>query len=208
MEENLAVLLADLSGYTALTETHGSIAAADLIDKYMEIVESCLVGDCMVHARTGDEVMVISSSPDSLIATAVLIEGKTCSEENFLQVHGGLHCGMVLKRGDNYYGSVINLTARIASKANEGMFWCSDDFVNALTDKSLFVLNSKGSFQFKNVSRSKEVFEIGLDNKKEFFVDPVCRMLILNPDKAVRDPNNSCIYFCSSHCQDIYNSSS
>jgi class 3 adenylate cyclase len=44
MEENIAIMMADLSGYTALTETHGPSSAADLIDKYMEIVETCLVG--------------------------------------------------------------------------------------------------------------------------------------------------------------------
>ncbi len=30
MERNVAILMADLSGYTALTETHGSVSAADL----------------------------------------------------------------------------------------------------------------------------------------------------------------------------------
>ena len=208
MEENLAILLADLSGYTALTETHGSLAAADLIDKYIGIVESCLVGDCRLHSRTGDEVMVISSSPDSLIATAVLIESKTCNEDNFLLVHGGLHYGPVLMRGNNYFGTAVNLTARIASKANEGMFWCSEDFVNALTDKSLFALGSKGSYQFKNVSQPKEVFEIGLNNKKKFFVDPVCRMLILDAAKAIPHPNDSSIFFCSAHCHDIFHTTS
>ena len=37
MEENIAVLMADLSGYTALTEIHGAVSAANLIDKYIEI---------------------------------------------------------------------------------------------------------------------------------------------------------------------------
>jgi len=40
MEENIAILIADLSGYTALTETHGAASAADIIDKYIQIVEN------------------------------------------------------------------------------------------------------------------------------------------------------------------------
>ncbi len=63
MEKNIAILMADLSGYTALTETHGSVAAADLIDKYIGIVENCLVGDSEVHERTGDEIMIVSDFP-------------------------------------------------------------------------------------------------------------------------------------------------
>ncbi|HRF16542.1 MAG TPA: hypothetical protein PK977_00190 [Chitinophagaceae bacterium] len=45
MEQKIAILMADLSGYTALTEIHGASSAADLVDKYVEIVEKCLVGD-------------------------------------------------------------------------------------------------------------------------------------------------------------------
>src|SRR6478672_10774878 len=117
MEENIAILMADLSGYTALTETHGAISAADLIDKYIQIVEDCLVGDSHLKERTGDQVMIVSASPDCLLSTAVTIMKNTSQEENFLQVHGGLHYGNVLKRNNSYFGSAINLTARIAAKA-------------------------------------------------------------------------------------------
>ena len=137
MEKNTAILMADLSGYTALTETHGSVAAADLIDKYIGIVENCLVGDSKLHERTGDEIMIVSESPDFLLATALMIGKKTSDEENFLQVHGGLHYGKVLKRGNSYFGSAINLTSRIAAKANAGTYWCSEEYVNALSDKSV-----------------------------------------------------------------------
>ena len=118
MEKDIAILIADLSEYTALTETHGSVAAADLIDKYIRIVQTCLVGDSQLHERTGDEIMIVSSSPDFLVATAIMIANKTSSEENFLQVHGGLHYGKVLKRSNSYFGSALNLTSRIAAKAN------------------------------------------------------------------------------------------
>jgi class 3 adenylate cyclase len=35
MEEDIAILMADLSGYTALTETHGPHGAADIVEKYI-----------------------------------------------------------------------------------------------------------------------------------------------------------------------------
>jgi adenylate cyclase len=200
MEENIAILMADLSGYTALTETHGSVAAADLIDKYIGIVENCLVGDSKLHERTGDEIMIVSASPDFLLATALLIGKNTSNEENFLQVHGGLHYGKVLKRANSYFGSAINLTSRIAAKANAGTYWCSEEYVNALSDKSLFTLKSKGNHLFKNISKEKEVFELSIENKKAFHIDPVCRMLILDSQNAIPHPNEDDRYFCSSDC--------
>src|SRR4051794_39993726 len=140
MEENIAILMADLSGYTALTETHGAISAADLIDKYIQIVEDCLVGDSQLKERTGDQVMIVSASPDFLLSTAVTIMKNTSQEKNFLQVHGGLHYGNVLIGNNSYFGSAINLTARIAAKASLGTFWCSGDFISALVDKSTCML--------------------------------------------------------------------
>lgn len=205
MEKNIAILMADLSGYTALTETHGAVAAADLIDKYIGIVESCLIGDSHLHERTGDEIMVVSSCPDFLLATAVMIGKHTSNEDNFLQVHGGLHYGKVLQRGKSYFGSAINLTSRIASKAKAGSVWCSDEFVNALSDKSVFPLTSKGNQVFKNVSIEKEVFELCIEDRKSVHIDPVCRMLILDTNNAISHPIHANKYFCSSECLAIYN---
>jgi adenylate cyclase len=206
MEKNIAILMADLSGYTALTETHGAVAAADLIDKYIGIVENCLIGDSHLHERTGDEIMVISSSPDFLLSTAVMIGKHSSKEDNFLQVHGGLHYGKVLQRGNSYFGAAINLTSRIASKASAGSVWCSDEFVNALSDKSVFPLKSKGNQVFKNVSIEKEVFELCIEDRKSVYIDPVCRMLILDTNKAISHPTEDGKYFCSSECLGIYKS--
>jgi len=204
MEKNIAILIADLSGYTALTETHGSIAAADLIDKYMEIVEKCLVGDCKLHERTGDEIMIVSESPDFLVATALMIGKNVSNEENFLQLHGGLHYGKVLQRANSYFGAALNLTSRIAAKANPGTFWCSEEYVNALSDKFLFTLESKGNHLFKNISQGKEVFELSIEKRNTYYIDPVCRMLILDAQNAIPHPDERNQYFCSSDCLEIY----
>jgi adenylate cyclase len=203
MEKNLAILMADLSGYTALTETHGSVAAADLIDKYILIVEKSLAGDCRLHERTGDEIMIVSSSPDYLIATALMIGKNTSNEDHFLQLHGGMHYGKVLKRDNSYFGSAINLTSRIAAKANAGAYWCSEDYVNELSNRSNFPLTSKGNHHFKNISEEKEIFELCIENENAFFVDPVCRM-ILDSKKAISHPEIGEQYFCSQACLEAY----
>src|SRR5680860_42306 len=204
MEKNIAILMADLSGYTALTETHGAKIAADLIDKYIHIANNCLVGDSKLHQRTGDEIMFVSDYPDNLLATALNLEAHTTKEENFLQVHGGLHFGKVLERADNYFGSTVNLVSRIAANAIAGTFWCSDDFVNSLKDKSICAFKSKGKHLFKNINGQKEIFEVSIEKTKTNYIDPVCRMLIGNPQNAIHHPNEEELYFCSSQCLKEY----
>lgn len=207
MEQNLAILIADLSGYTALTEAHGPFTAADMIDKYVAIVKESLVGETQLHQCIGDEVLIVSSSPDSMISTAIMLMKRSCTERNFLQIHGGLHYGKTLKRNNNYFGSTINLTSRIAAKATKGAFWCSDQFVNSLSDKDGFIFQSKGKHQFKNVSEEHEVLELVIENSDPFFVDPVCRMLVNKKETAIQHPDEESIFFCSHDCLNIYKKS-
>lgn len=203
-EENIAILMSDLSGYTALTETHGAISAADLIDRYLAIVEDCLVGDSHLQERRGDEVMIVSSNPDSLLATAVRIMNTTSREPNFLQVHGGLHYGKVLKRGNSYYGSTINLTSRIAAKAGPGTIWCSRVFLDALSDTSHIKPHSRGQHDFKNISGYMDMYELQSEINNTVYIDSVCRMLILDTTQAIKHPTIEGIFFCSAACLDIF----
>lgn len=204
MEKKIAILMADLSGYTALTETHGPVTAADLIDRYIQIAENCMGGDSTIHERRGDEIMVISDSPESLLATALKLQANTACEENFLQVHGGLHFGKVLHRANNYFGSTINLVSRIAAKAAPGTFWCSVDFKESLEDTSVCGFLSKGHHMFKNITGYKEVFELQAERPNTSLIDPVCRMLIIDRQKAIYSTDNAGHYFCSSQCAEIY----
>ncbi|HET9826595.1 MAG TPA: adenylate/guanylate cyclase domain-containing protein [Chitinophagaceae bacterium] len=204
MEKNLAILIADLSGYTALTEAHGAISAADLIERFLQIVRNSLVSDSHLHQRRGDEVMIVSESPDNLLSTALLLLKNSVTENNFLLLHGGLHYGPVLKRDGEYFGSVINSTSRIASKANAGSFWCSKEFRDAVQNEKLCEFEAMGTHELKNVPEEKEIFRIVNENTSLLGIDPVCRMLILSAQKAIPHPIEKEVFFCSENCLSIY----
>jgi class 3 adenylate cyclase len=145
----------------------------------------------------------VSNSADHLIRTALLLMQHTSAEDNFLQVHGGLHYGKILKRNNNYFGTTINFASRIAHKANAGTFWCSEDYINALTDSVPFNFQSMGQCTFKNLSENRELFELKIDRQVSFHIDPVCRMLINDPKNAISHlPEN--IFFCSQDCYKTY----
>jgi adenylate cyclase len=205
MEQNVAILMADLSGYSALTEVHGALSAANLIDKYIAIAENCLVGDSRLHQQTGDELMLVSDSADMMLATAKQLAVATAGEEYFLQVHCGMHYGKLLKRGGNYFGTALNLAARIAAKAKAGTFYCSAEFAACITNKAVGIFQTKGKHRLKNISEEKELFEVSMANKNGNYIDPVCRMLILKPENAFRHPADDQVYFCSGQCLEVYN---
>jgi adenylate cyclase len=206
MEKNLAILIADLSGYTALTEAHGAISAADLIETFLKIVGESLVGDSHLHQRRGDEVMIISESPDNLLSTALLLL-RNSAKENFLLLHGGLHYGPVLERESEYFGSAINFTARIAAKASAGTFCCSREFHDAIENPKLCAIEPMGTHELKNIMEEKEIFQVIITDQANFLaIDPVCRMLILSEQKAIPHPHERDVFFCSENCLNIYES--
>jgi class 3 adenylate cyclase/YHS domain-containing protein len=175
-----------------------------MIDTYLGIVKDCLVGDSHLHEQVGDEVMIVSSSADHLLATAQKLIETTSVKNNFLQVHGGLHYGQILKRNNKFFGTTINLAERIAGKARPGTFWCSEEYINALDHKIPFSFQAKGTHHFKNISEAKEVFELTPDSRTPFKIDPVCKMLINEKETAIAHPLEKHLLFCNQTCLGIY----
>ena len=64
-EINAAVTFADLAGFTALTEAHGDIVAADIAERFVAVAESIMgTGDRLVKA-IGDAVLITSDDAAS-----------------------------------------------------------------------------------------------------------------------------------------------
>ena len=204
MEENVAILMADLAGYTALTETHGGISAAETVERYLHIVKGSIVGDCRLHEQTGDEVMIVSHSADDLLATADKILRASLFEDNFLPMHGGLHFGKALKRNRQYFGTAVNLAARITSVARAGTLLGTRDFLDALEGKARDQFQSMGKQNFKNLRSPIEVFELAPECSLDHYIDPVCKMLVRQRQNAVVHPCNNHLHFCNQECLDIY----
>jgi class 3 adenylate cyclase len=204
IEQDIAILIADLSGYTALTDTHGPGAAADLIETYLEIVQESLTDHCEFHQRVGDEIVIVSPEASCLLSTAVHLLNKCRSRAGFLQIHGGLHRGTILNRNGHFFGTTINLAARIAATAPSGSFYCSEEFIVALRDPSLVQLEARGQFQFKNLGESRLLYELNAEGAKQVCIDPVCRMIIQPGNNNIVHQGEEAVFFCSDDCLQTY----
>jgi adenylate cyclase len=206
IEQQKGVLVADLSGYTALTEAHGSRMAADLVKRFEELVAQSLTGTCRLVQRVGDEVLIISDGVDDLLITALRLQALTQSESKFLAVHAGIHYGGLLEEEGNFYGTTLNLASRIASHSGEGQVLCSATAVTNLQNKSLTNFNSLGSLRFKNVKETVEIFAVTrFGNFVENIVDPVCRMVVKpNETNCSYQYAGKTYFFCSPGCLDSF----
>ena len=206
MEKDIAILMADLSGYTAMTHTHGGASAAKIVQKYMQMVDRALVGSAKVVQRIGDQVVITSAVAQDILATVTQLSELINDEHHFLPIHVGLHYGSVFVDGDNLFGSTINVASRIMNLAQRGKILCTRQFLLKLDSDDSFA--SIGQHRLKNVAEDYELFEhIPAKGQITFLIDPVCHMQI-DPAKCEHFAviNNISYHFCSQQCCELFQS--
>ena len=206
MERELAILMADLTGYTALTDVHGGESAARIVRKYMEFVDRALYGNARLAQRVGDQVVIISDSAGDVAATAIQLNDLASKEERFLSVHAGIHYGSIFEENESLFGSTINVASRIMNLANHGQILCSAALVSKIENDAVFTFKNFGCHRLKNVMQEVEIFELhstGISTARH--VDPVCHMLI-DPSRGdyVLTLENKTYHFCSEQCRNLF----
>jgi len=202
-EIDIVLLVADLSGYTALTEAHGNISAAKVVNRYIEIAEESLYESTTLIERVGDEILIAGTDAADIIKTALKLVHKIETEPFFPTVHAGIHAGKVLEQKGHYFGSALNIASRVASHARSCQVLCTKAVTEMAGEMEDIKYRAIGEVNFKNIFEPVVLFEIITDCRKLEMnvVDPVCRMLVspkLAPAQLAFKGDN--YYFCSFEC--------
>jgi hypothetical protein len=83
-------VIADLAGYTALTEAHGGAEAAKTVARYTELASNALSARARLTERVGDQVLIVSEDPCSAVTTALRLRDAVDHEPLFLGVRIGM----------------------------------------------------------------------------------------------------------------------
>lgn len=203
----VAVLFADLSGFTALTETHGDDDAADIVARLYALALASLVGEARLVKTIGDAVMIVAHQPADSVVTAVRLMTAVQAESGFPAGHIGLHLGSAVERDGDYYGATVNLAARVTAYARSDQILCTASVAETTRPLNIAVFRAVGSSHFKNIAQPVALFEIGDPNRSVAHsdIDPVCRMR-LDPECApARLPFGERVYhFCSFKCAQAF----
>lgn len=113
----------DLTGFTRFTEEEGDSEAFSVIERFTEAVEATLPPDAGIVKTIGDEVMVVSPDPESLVEWAV---GFLALFEDRPKPRAGIHYGAAVFRDGDYYGSQVNLAHRVTNRALGGEVMITD----------------------------------------------------------------------------------
>ena len=199
-------VIADLAGYTALTEAHGGAEAARTVARYTQLAWDALRPGVRLAERVGDQVLFVGGDPAAAMATALRLKDAVDREPLFLGVRIGIAVGAAIERDGRYFGPALNVAARVAAHARAGQILCTGPVAAAVKHASEVRCLALGPVRFKNVPDPVEIFEIApAEHGGAVVVDPVCRMHVEAATAPARLPfDGTTYYFCSSQCVEAF----
>ncbi len=202
-EIDLALLFADLSGYTALTETHGALRASEIVLGFCRLAEESVEPGVRVVNAIGDEVFCAGEELLAVVRTALRLQERVRGAPEFPRVRMGIHRGPVIEREGRLFGAPINLAARLAGDAGGGQILCSASIADAVRALAQVEPRPLGERRFRNVAQPVAVFELAHPAAPlaAVAIDPVCRMQVAIERAAAATEHAGTTYrFCSREC--------
>jgi adenylate cyclase len=197
-------VFADIAGYTALTEAHGDADAAELARTFCAAVGEMARADGGELVKTiGDAVMIRQPDPARAVTLGLRAAGEVLGGHGFPTVRVGMHHGPALESGGDWFGSTVNLAARVAALAAGGEVLLTGAVREAAGELEGVSIESRGEQQLRNVATPVPVFAATLEGSRPAVrhVDPVCHMVVAEGREAGIVHHGGTDYrFCSLGC--------
>lgn len=191
----------DLAGFTTATVAHGDLAAADLAERTVELTEWSLGPSDVLVKSLGDAVMVVSESPRDALGLSARICARADQEAAFPLLRVGLHHGPVIQRHEDFYGTTVNVAARLASQAGPGQVLTTGAVAAAAVDADMGT-EFLGPTPLRGIPDPIDSYAVTpCPAEPDRVIDPVCHMAVERSfAAAVRTVEGTSYYFCSTRC--------
>ena len=196
------VAFVDLAGFSALTDVYGDASAIAVLQRFEQLVGEALGALGPPIKWIGDEAMFGFADP----ATALRVLGRllpACrSEPQIPLTRTGLNHGPVLRRGNDIFGSTVNIAARIAASASPGQLLATQPVADFATASGI-VVKGLGNVALRSIADRVPLFSIELAPASDpAWICPVCKMHA--PFEAYAKSTPTGPWFCSERCDEAY----
>jgi len=166
VEGTATIMFSDIANSTTLAAFVGDRAwsrtVASHFEGVREIVESY---DGRIVKTLGDGTMSSFASASGSLKAATAIQNATlkAGADPSLQIRIGLHAGDVMQNNGDFFGSVVNKAARIASVAEPGSVLISDVVRAMAADVDELTFTPLPPIELKGIEGKHSVFKLGVD---------------------------------------------
>jgi adenylate cyclase len=155
---NLTVCFADLVEFTRLGEEIDAEELGMVAGRLEEMASAVAEPPVRLVKTIGDEVMLVSSEPEPMVAAALaLIHAAEAEGQHFPWLRAGVASGPTLPQSGDYYGRAVNLASRLTNVARPG---------SVVLDEATKEAAGDGSFDYSYVGERRLK---GLDYRVKIF---------------------------------------
>jgi len=161
----VTILFTDMEGSTALTQRIGDAAAQELLREHNEIVRWALRehgGREIKH--TGDGIMASFASATGAVECAIAVQRAVAARNESgagagLGVRIGLNAGEPIEEAGDYFGTAVQLAARVCQQAQAGSI-VATNVVRELTAGKRFLFSPGGSVRLRGFEDPVALYEV------------------------------------------------
>jgi adenylate cyclase len=152
----VSILFCDLKDFTAFADRQGDAAAVQIIDRFAAVVTRENGPEARLTKLLGDGFMCAYPDPELAVqAGARIIAAMRAPDQP--GVHASVHHGLAIPREGDYFGSAVNLTARLLGAADRDELVATREVVERCRDLEWV---PAGTVHVRGVTGNVEVFKL------------------------------------------------
>ena len=152
-----AVAFVDVVDFTAGTARFGDRYAVGIVDALEAAVVDSLPCDARLVKLLGDGALCVFPTATSAVRAMTTVITRLAAAPTVIQARAAVHFGLVTTRGDDVIGHVVNVAARLTTRANPGEVLCSES-ARALVRDDTLAFASRGVLDLRGISAGVPVF--------------------------------------------------
>jgi len=163
----LTVLFTDVVGSTSFFDRNGDTAGLVMLHRHDEMAASAIKQHGGKVVKTiGDSAMAEFPDPASAARTAVEIERQfhklnlTLPEEHRVQVRIGIHTGVGFRKGNDLFGDVVNVAARIVKRTAPAQILISRAMHEEIADEPDLHCRWLSKLTIDGRTEKEDIFEV------------------------------------------------
>lgn len=175
--ESLSILFADICNSSALYEQLGDRVAQEIIGKILQRLSDLTIqfGGNVIKT-VGDAIVATFPAVEKAVEAAKSMQMTMicgiCEKPDLppINIHIGIHCGPVVKDGDDIFGDAVNIASRVADYAKPRQIIATLAAIEGVSKVSGHLKKYIGRITAKNITGEIELFEILFGNQQTTMV--------------------------------------
>ncbi|RVU14951.1 adenylate/guanylate cyclase domain-containing protein [Methylobacterium oryzihabitans] len=166
---SIGVLFCDVAGSTRLYREVGDAVALRVVDACLDLAATAVqAGGGRLVKTIGDEFMAVFDDACAMCDAAIAVQRRfeeaapalEHAAAHRLQLRIGFHFGPVVRTADDYFGTTVNMAARMVALAKGGQIITTGALADALPPARRAATRSLGGIHVKGVGDEVRVAEV------------------------------------------------